>query len=66
MKHVRKTELVILSVFDQKALSAKNTIQKSMFHTDGIMFYGKEAARKWHENDRVFADKAIHERRSYE
>ena len=51
------------SFFDQKALSAKKTIQKSMFHTDGIMFYGKEAARKWHENDRVFADNTIYERR---
>lgn len=52
--------------FDQKVLSTKNTIQKSELHTDDITFYGKETARKWHKNDRVFADNAIHERRSYE
>ena len=33
MKHVRKTELVILSVFDQKALSAKMYLEK-VRHTD--------------------------------
>ena len=54
------------SFFDQKVLSVKNTIQKSMLHIDDITFYGKETARKWRKNDCAFADNAIHERRSYE
>ena len=49
--------------FDQKVLSAKNTIQKSMLHTNDITFYGKKTARKWRKNDHVFADNTIYERR---
>ena len=48
---------------DQKVLSAKNTIQKSMLHTNDITFYGKKTARKWRKNDHVFVDNTIYERR---
>ena len=55
--------LFLSGFFDQKVLSAKNTIQKSMLHTNDITFYGKKTARKWRKNDHVFVDNTIYERR---